>query len=82
MVFVELSGSDRLMYVNDEQNSDDYKVSPQKLYCPNCAALLVGYKDGDGKLRIKCHKCKTQMTMQRVNRQIDVIEIRIPKSYI
>ena len=68
------------MHEYDDYKTAGYNIAVQKWYCPNCSALLAGYKDGDGKTRIKCPQCKTLMTKYRANRQVDIIELRMPVS--
>ena len=68
------------MYEDDVYKTTVYVIKLQQWYCPNCAALLRGYEDKDGKTRIKCPRCGTWMTKYKANRQYDIIEMRIPES--
>ncbi len=65
------------MHYQDFYQTSDYDIKQQKWYCPNCAALLIGYSDSDGKVRIKCPKCKAWTVKYRENRSVDIIEIRM-----
>lgn len=34
------------------------QFNPVKMYCPNCGNKVIGYKSGDGAVRITCRKCR------------------------
>ena len=46
---------------------------PVQMHCPNCGKQLVGYKSGDGALRIDCPRCMAKIfSKQKTKREIDI----------
>lgn len=50
-----------------------------QMYCPNCGTLNVGYKNQEGKYRVRCKRCTVVLLRSYKNRRQDVIEITLPK---
>ena len=50
-----------------------------QMYCPNCGTLNVGYKDQEGKYRVRCKRCTVVLLRSYKNRRQDVIEVTLPK---
>lgn len=66
-----------LRFVNREKGGycvmDFDKLYPVQMYCPNCGAKVIGYKDDDGGTRIICSRCYVRLfSKQRTKREINI----------
>lgn len=51
---------------------------PFSWYCPNCGALVTGYKNAQGDIKLVCDRCKIVMIRKFHGRRHDTIDMVKP----
>lgn len=51
---------------------------PFSWHCPNCGAIVMGYQNDKGTIRIECARCGTVMVRSFKGRRHDTIDLYAP----
>ena len=51
---------------------------PFSWHCPNCGALVTGYKNPEGTIKLECDRCHVVMVRKIKSRRHDSIDIYAP----
>ena len=52
---------------------------PFSWHCPNCGALVTGYKNAQGTIKLECERCRVVMVRSFKGRRHDSIDLYAPK---
>ncbi|MCD8009019.1 MAG: hypothetical protein LUF68_08860, partial [Clostridiales bacterium] len=53
--------------------------TPFSWHCPNCGALVTGYKGSDGAISVECSRCRIVMVRRLRSKQHDRIDLYASK---
>lgn len=51
---------------------------PFSWHCPNCGALVTGYKNAQGTIKLECERCRVVMVRSFKGRRHDSIDLYAP----
>ena len=51
---------------------------PFSWHCPNCGALVTGYKNEKGTIKLECERCRVVMVRSFKSRRCDRIDVYAP----
>ena len=55
------------------------KWTPTARYCSNCGKKIIGYRNGEGMLKVQCQYCGVLYVSKRINRRKERVEIIAPE---
>ena len=71
--------------INDDGAMPTYEPTQRTAFpwhCPNCGAMVVGYRDERGVCKVTCRNCQTVMVRITKSRRSDVMNIFAPKNQV
>ncbi len=58
------------------------KKQQQVRYCRNCGQKIIGYRDEDGMLRLKCPRCNAVSVSRKVTRRHEDVQEYAPPGQV
>lgn len=52
---------------------------PFSWYCVNCGAMVTGYRNSNGDIKVECKKCRTVMVRKIKNSRRDTLDVFAPE---
>lgn len=56
--------------------------TPFSWHCPNCGAIVTGYKNKKGSVKVECKRCRATMVRTPKDKKHDCIDIFAPKGQV
>ena len=70
--------------VNYKKEEDKYRMlelerTLYQRYCPNCSTKVFGYRERDGRIKMKCNRCGLVSVITIKNRRHSITEEYLPR---